>query len=322
MAPARRARPADRPPQPPPLRRRAHARAGADGARRRHRGAAPHRPRRLQGRQRLLRSRRRRRRAVRHRGHPRARGCGGATSRPGSGGDEFAVLLLDCSLEDAMRVADDVITGISGERFPVARDCRISASVGVVSLPRDGIGTDGLWRRPTGRCTTPRPSAAGACARADRPRRPATVGRHERRDGPAGGDRVPGRRQPHCVHRRSPAGARRRARHADRRTLGHLGRCGVRAARVVRAAARRPGEGARPARRLLGAHRHRGPVGDRVERARGSRRCGSPARSSHPRSARTRTTRAPRRRSLGCSTTSSRSGRSRRRSRTRHRGCS
>ena len=60
------------------------------------------------------------------------------------GGDEFAVLLLDCSLEDAMRVADDVITGISGERFPVAQDCRISASVGVVSLPRDGIGADGL----------------------------------------------------------------------------------------------------------------------------------------------------------------------------------
>jgi diguanylate cyclase (GGDEF)-like protein/PAS domain S-box-containing protein len=60
------------------------------------------------------------------------------------GGDEFAVLLVDCSLEDAMRVADDVIAGISGERFPVARGCRISASVGVVSLPRDGIGTDGL----------------------------------------------------------------------------------------------------------------------------------------------------------------------------------
>ena len=83
-APHGRPRPADRPVQPPPVRRAAQARARAGRALRRPQRGAQHRHRQLQGDQRLRRPRRRRRRARPGGARARATGSARPTSSPGS----------------------------------------------------------------------------------------------------------------------------------------------------------------------------------------------------------------------------------------------
>ena len=83
------------------------------------------------------------------------------------------------------------------------------------------------------------------------------------------GDRLPGRRQPHRLHRRGPGPPvrRRRARRVrGRRAQRHLRRRGLRAAGVVGAARRGPAQGPGAARRVLGGQLRRLDDGRRGQR--------------------------------------------------------
>jgi diguanylate cyclase (GGDEF)-like protein len=61
------------------------------------------------------------------------------------GGDEFALLLEQCSHEAAVRVAEDIVASISAIALPwLSGSLQIGASIGVASLT-PGIDTVDAW---------------------------------------------------------------------------------------------------------------------------------------------------------------------------------
>lgn len=70
------------------------------------------------------------------------------------GGDEFAVILIDCPLERALQIADGLVDRVEAVRVPAAgQELGVGISIGVAVIdPGDPVGIDDLLRRADAAC--------------------------------------------------------------------------------------------------------------------------------------------------------------------------
>ncbi|WP_432383288.1 diguanylate cyclase domain-containing protein [Duganella sp. P38] len=79
------------------------------------------------------------------------------------GGDEFALLQLHApSPASGGMLAEKLLSELAQPFTIGGREVRISASIGIAVCPVDASSPDGLLKKPTWRCTTPRIAAATA----------------------------------------------------------------------------------------------------------------------------------------------------------------